>query len=415
MSSTPAPPPDPLRLGGRVEVHLNDIAGRLGELVPIEDGLACFLGFSNVGMAFGNGEVLIVDVSSPAYAPAAHEALRTLTREPIRHIVYTHHHGDHTSGAGAFVENGSPEIWAHEDLLAAWRRYKLTRGWQRHANDLQFAAVDDVPSIIEARPVRPTRTFRDEASFELAGERVELRHAKGETDDHCWVWMPERQVALVGDLWVGAMPNAGNPQKVQRYVLEWAEALEQVAAMVPSHVVPGHGLPLAGDRAAEAFTTTAVALRFLHDEVLARLNEGATPAEVVDQGIALPPELAGKPYLRPIYGCVPFVVRDVLRRYAGWWSGDAAELFPARRDDRARDIVGAAGADALVATARDLLDQDLAQRALHVTELLWLAGVAGARDLHVEALEARALVEPSLIGRNLLAGIARRVRKDPPA
>ena len=52
----------------------------------------------------------------------------------------------------------------------------------------------------------------------------------GETDDAAWVWMPRRRLAMVGDLIVSSLPNTGNPDKVQRYTLEWAAALEEIAA-----------------------------------------------------------------------------------------------------------------------------------------------------------------------------------------
>src|SRR5947208_3667236 len=55
------------------------------------------------------------------------------------------------------------------------------------------------------------------------GVRFELHHAKGETDDHTWTWIPSEKVLCCGDLFIWASPNAGNPQKVQRYPREWAE------------------------------------------------------------------------------------------------------------------------------------------------------------------------------------------------
>src|SRR5205809_759153 len=99
--------------------------------------------------------------------------------------------------------------------------------------------------------VRPTRTYRDRATFELAGEKVELFHAKAETDDATWVYLPERSTALIGDLLIGSLPNAGNPNKPQRYTLGWAKALEEIAAIEPRFVLPGHGSTLTGEHALE--------------------------------------------------------------------------------------------------------------------------------------------------------------------
>ena len=66
----------------------------------------------------------------------------------------------------------------------------------------------------------------------VVGDRViELHHARGETDDHLWGWMPEERWAFVGDFVIWNFPNAGNPQKVQRFPIEWAAALRAMAAI----------------------------------------------------------------------------------------------------------------------------------------------------------------------------------------
>jgi glyoxylase-like metal-dependent hydrolase (beta-lactamase superfamily II) len=64
---------------------------------------------------------------------------------------------------------------------------------------------------------------------------------KGETDDHCYVWIPERGYLFTGDLIIWRAPNCGNPQKVQRYPLEWADALEKMAGLGAEWMFPGHG------------------------------------------------------------------------------------------------------------------------------------------------------------------------------
>jgi len=248
--------------------------------------------------------------------------------------------------------------------------------------------------------------------IDLAGERVERHHARGETDDASWVWLPERRLALVGDLSVQSIPNTGNPNKPQRYTLEWAEALEAIAQRRPEWVIPGHGDPLRGDHAREVLRETARALRLLHDAVLEKLNAGRWPDEIIDAAIALPPDLAAKPYLRPIYGCAEFVVRDVLRAYAGWWGGNPAELLPARRADVARDLVDVAGRERLIAKARALAQQEQHRRALHLAVYLSQAdpGDTESRELVAELCEALSEREPSFIARGFYRAAAAHSR-----
>ena len=65
--------------------------------------------------------------------------------------------------------------------------------------------------------------------------RFELHHGRGETDDHAWVWVPSLRAACVGDFFIWVFPNAGNPQKVQRYPREWATTLRPIAAKGPDY------------------------------------------------------------------------------------------------------------------------------------------------------------------------------------
>ena len=58
--------------------------------------------------------------------------------------------------------------------------------------------------------------------------------------------MPGRKVLCTGDFVIWASPNAGNPQKVQRYPREWAAALREMASLGAEVLLPGHGLPIVG-------------------------------------------------------------------------------------------------------------------------------------------------------------------------
>jgi alkyl sulfatase BDS1-like metallo-beta-lactamase superfamily hydrolase len=398
---------------------MNAFDPMMGQLEVIEPGLAMFHGFANVAFAYGRGDMIAIDTSSQHMGAMAVEAIRKVTDEPVSLIVYTHGHADHAWGTAAFIKDAAtrgfpgPRIWAHEDVTGRFLRYQLTEGWQGHINRLQFG-IDTPPGMFSpASHVVPDLNYRGTQVLELMGEAIELHHAMGETDDATWVWMPLRRVAMVGDLIVSSLPNTGNPNKVQRYTLEWAEALERIAAKTPRYVLPGHGPAYRGEETCqEVLIETARALRFIHDEVVRGLNAGQWPVEIVEAEIQLPTELASKPFLAPIYGCTAFVVRDVIRRYAGWWSGEPSQLLPVRRRDHAGDIIELCGRDALLAKARALKDSGKLGRALAIAEI---ANDAAPEEreaalLNAEILEAMAATERSFIVRNLFMGTARKLR-----
>jgi alkyl sulfatase BDS1-like metallo-beta-lactamase superfamily hydrolase len=99
-------------------------------------------------------------------------------------------------------------------------------------------------------------------------------------------------------------------------------------------------------------------------------------------------------------------VHGILRRYHGWFDGNAAHLFPAPAAEIAADVVGLAGERALLARARERAGAGEAQRALHLVDFVLdggaLAFAAEAQALKAELLAIRAAAEPSYIARSIL-------------
>jgi alkyl sulfatase BDS1-like metallo-beta-lactamase superfamily hydrolase len=225
----------------------------------------------------------------------------------------------------------------------------------------------------------------------------------GETDDATWVWAPERRTICTGDLLIGCSPNCGNPQKVQRYPEGWADALEQMLALAPEVVLPGHGPAIVGaTEAAAVLGDTAAYLRSIIEQTLARKDQGVRPDEIV-AAVRPPEHLAAKPYLLPAYDRPEFIVRNLLRQYGGWWNGNAADLMPAPERARAQEIAElAGGADRLVARARALAPTDL-PLACHLADWATRAapGDRAAQEAKRDLFRMRSQGESSLMGRGI--------------
>src|SRR5262249_4600892 len=171
--------------------------------------------------------LLLVDPGLLRAAQSVHRAVREWSAAPLHTAVYTHGHVDHAFGLGTFLDAGErPHIVAQENCVQRFRRYRLTQGLNTHINRRQFG---NPGYVFPDQMTWPTLTFRDALTQRLGDLDVHYRAAKGETDDHCYLWIPERSYLFTGDLVIWASPNCGNPQKVQRYPVEWAEALEEMS------------------------------------------------------------------------------------------------------------------------------------------------------------------------------------------
>ncbi|MEQ8826988.1 MAG: alkyl sulfatase dimerization domain-containing protein, partial [Parvibaculum sp.] len=345
---------------------------RSRELSQIADGVAVIEAFSHV-LAFRTDEGLVLfDTSHEAHARPIIENMRKWTKDPVHSIAFTHGHIDHVGGAKAFVDeaadagNPRPRFIAHENVDARIDRYQLTSGYNRIINQRQFSrgrrgGVQPDRPFGPAEWVRPDTTFQNRLTVRVGDETVEMRHDRGETDDHLWAWVPEHKAICSGDFVTWVFPNAGNPQKVQRFPLEWAKALREMAAKEPELLLPAHGLPIAGkDRIAGVLDTIASALEFLVSRSLDMMNGGARLDDLI-HGVKLPAHYMDKPYLKPVYDEPEFIIHNIWRLYGGWYDGNPSRLKPAPDAVVAAEIARLAGgvaklcqrAEELAATAKE--------------------------------------------------------------
>ena len=249
----------------------------------------------------------------------------------------------------------------------------------------------------------------------------ELHHARGETDDATWTFVPELRILHPGDLFIWAVPNAGNPQKVQRFASDWAAALREMAGCGAEIMLCGHGLPIFGaDRVRQALTDTAELLDSIEAQTLALMNQGV-PLDRVLHEVEVPEHLRELPYLQPVYDHPQFLVRNVWRRYGGWYDGEPDNLLPAPRAEQAREWVALAGGlERVLARARELAAAGDHRLACHLVEFAVLfdpspprptrcgprctASAASSRCRRWRATSSATRPTPAAQGRRDLAG-----------
>jgi alkyl sulfatase BDS1-like metallo-beta-lactamase superfamily hydrolase len=383
--------------------------GRTEELAP---GVVFLHTFANMTLVRTGAGLLLVDTSNYAARARTFALVRAIDPAPITAAIYTHGHADHALGLPPFLaEAGArgwprPRIVGHRNVAARFARYRRTNAYNALINARQFGIEPSWPMDYDT----PDVVYDTTLSFTTGEVTLELRHARGETDDHTWIWWAERRILWTGDQFIWVAPNAGNPQKVQRYAADWAASLRAMQALEPELLIPGHGVPIIGRaRIAQALGDTAEWLEALEGQTVARMNAGATLDAILAE-VRPPAHLAGRPYLQAVYDEPEYVVRNVWRLYGGWWDGVPSHLKPAREAAIGGEVARlAGGVEHLVARARELAAAGDLALAAHLID--WAVAVApddhAAHATRALVYEARAREAAALMTRGIFAAAAR--------
>ena len=382
------------------------------EVIEVTEGIYVAVGYAlgNAILVEGEDGVLIIDTTGRNAARAIKAEFDRITTDPVRAIIYTHSHGDHTQGASVFAGDAEPEVYAHESFLRENRPTPVGRSGREGGNQ----SGGELPA--ELRPNRgigpggggggggsgymePTVTFSGERyAFEVAGINVELVYAPGETNDQIYVWLPDRQVLFPGDNFYRAFPNVYGIRGVPlRRVDHWVQSLAKMVEEDPAYLVPSHGRPIIGrDNVRAALRPYHDGVESVLDQTIAGMNQGLRPDELAE-AVRLPEDLAQHPWLREFYGSVEWSVRAIYSFYLGWFDGNASNLFPLSNAERARRILElAGGVDALLVQGRDAMASDDHQWAAEAADYVLHVEPENVDAMLIKAEALEALAEQQI-------------------
>jgi glyoxylase-like metal-dependent hydrolase (beta-lactamase superfamily II) len=180
----------------------------------------------NIGVCVGDDGIVIVDDQFAPLANKIKEALRGISNKPLKFVVNTHFHGDHSGGNAEFGKEAT--IIAHDNV-----RIRLNQGGT-------VAGQDVKPSPKEALPVI---TFKDGASIHVNGEEIRAVHMPhGHTDGDSLIFFSQAKVVHMGDDFV----TYGFPfvdTKSGGTISGMIAAVEAALKMVSddTKIIPGHG------------------------------------------------------------------------------------------------------------------------------------------------------------------------------
>ena len=391
------------------------------QLSEIGDGIAMVEAFSHCILFKTDDGLVAFDTSSVNGGERVVSAIRGWSKERFNSLIYTHGHIDHVGGCGFFMEDATnnrhdvPNVIGHKNVSGRFDRYNKTSGYNLAINQRQFGQfsrrgydIADGHIFLNPKSPKPNLTYSDQLELTIGGTEIELKHAKGETDDHTWAWIPKHKAICAGDFFIWNFPNAGNPQKVQRFPVEWATALRAMSRQDAELFLPAHGLPIEGkERIRRVLNEVADALEFLVEETVQRMNEGARLDEIIHE-IKIDPAILEKPYLRPTYDEPEFVIRNIWRLYGGWWDGNPSRLKPAPDGTLARELANlAGGALKMAERAQELIESDI-RLACHLVEMAAQAAPSNT-DIHIiraEVYQYRRNTETSLMAKGIYGSAA---------
>jgi glyoxylase-like metal-dependent hydrolase (beta-lactamase superfamily II) len=274
-----APPPD----FSKVEIKTTD----LGDSVYMLEGQG-----GNITVAVAKDGIIMVDGEFAPLHDKIRDAIVLLSSQPIKYLVNTHFHGDHTGGNAPFAKDGAIVI-AEIDVksrLAAGTTNGLT-------------GVKTPPAAPEALP---SKTYTGAFKLRLNGRVADLKHiANAHTDGDTYVWFKTANVLSTGDTFTnGRYPNIdfANGGNIKGMIAATDIYLKLVNAK--TRIVPGHG-PIADKTALTEYRTMLVTAR---DRMTKLVQDGkseddavaAKPFADLDPKWA-PNELAGKNFIRVVW------------------------------------------------------------------------------------------------------------------
>ena len=360
-------------------------AERAEQVAP---GIWCSPGLTNSYLITTSDGRVVVNTGMGFEAPVHRANFDAVDASVVRYIIITQGHYDHVGGIGT-LRDPQTEVVAQ----ANWRTWRddNERLMDYRVARSAFAFRDRLATGIAAiqrrfgtrLPTQSTATADIEVGDRLTlvvGERtLELIATPGgETTDSMVVWLPDERICLCSNTFgpvFGHIPNLVT-MRGDRYrdALTVIDTIERVRALQPEILLTGHFEPITGAALIDAeLTRLREAVRYVHDQTVAGMNAGKDVATLMEE-ITLPADLG----VGEGYGKVSWDVRAIWENYSGWFHHrSTTELYPVGPEAVGADICRLAGADALIARAREHLDAGRPLQAIHLAEI-----VAGVDDGH---------------------------------
>ena len=333
-----------------------------------------------------------------------HKALfDAVTPGPTPYIITTQGHVDHVGGVSLFREPGTryvaqannPACQADDARLPQFRGGTALRWFPNLPSNIKRFA-ERYPGVAKGQDVpTPDLLFEERMGLRVGDLDIELLAMPGgETIDSLAVWLPQRRVAILSNLFGPLFPHFPNFNTLRgdkyRFPVPYMENAQRVRALQPEVLITGRGMPIEGAELIGAcLTRMHDAVDYVHRETLAGINAHKDIYTIMRE-IELPPHLR----VGQGYGKVQWAARTIFEEYTGWFQRrSTAELYGADPREADEDLATLAGPAAVLERARARLDAGDAPTAIRLAEAALLVDGSSPRAAQVMADAHRHLLE----------------------
>ncbi len=225
------------------QAGLTRIAGNVYSYVDVKNAAPWNSFGANAGIIIGRDGILVIDtLISAKEAKRFLKDIRAVSDKPVRYVVNTHHHLDHTFGNSEFASLGAIIIdqenirkiiarYNEADIKSAVKRIGLTE------EDMQGTGQ-----------WHPSLTFTDKLTIDLGDQKVELiSRGHSHTEDSITVYLPDKKILFAGDI----LFTNYHTNLMDADLKGWSQALDAVMALDAAIIIPGHG-PVSGNKDVQA-------------------------------------------------------------------------------------------------------------------------------------------------------------------
>ena len=207
QQAPPAPGPPPTLVKVKDDLYIvQNQANTMGDLIAYGGNATAYV--TDAG-------VILFDSKSDREHDDLIAKLKTLTDKPVKYVVLTHNHGDHSGGAAKLAAMGATVV------ISAADRANMAKANEKFIPDLAFMG---------------------QAELTLGGKRAELRQFRGHTRGDTAILLPAARTIILGDLLTTAdtIPMIVNYGDGGSWT-DWANTIDEILKMDFDNVIPGHG------------------------------------------------------------------------------------------------------------------------------------------------------------------------------